>query len=276
MNDNPELRHPAPESSSNQPETRRKRVLRYVLTAAWIANVAVLLAAFWWVYFEPRSLQTMQSFQKPLASVPTLLSFEKIKSIATSRPMVGIVAIAAVTAMITVIAMALGTMMGGRRFRTLRMWLAFTAIFAGWLTFLVAWQDVYWHGQQRRMRPVLRHAETMARFLEMSWPEDDGELTGIGPFLAYPKGKPTTIMPLKWVTIPNTLLRFSTVERTDPNVIGFELTGDEAGAWLEWRGDDHAPEAFKSGLDTRYNVGRYTRLAPHWFLVRYTYAGVGG
>jgi hypothetical protein len=91
----------------------------------------------------------------------------------------------------------------------------------------------------------------------------------VGPYLAYPKGGPTTILPLHWITFPDTSLRFSAIERTADGAIRFQLAGSEAGAWLEWRADDRAPMPFKSGLDMHYNVGRQQRLAPRWFLVRY-------
>jgi hypothetical protein len=100
-------------------------------------------------------------------------------------------------------------------------------------------------------------------------------MPGIGPYLAYPKGGPTLVLPLKWITFPETDLRFSAVERSSDDVIRFELAGNEAGAWLEWRADDRPPQPFKSGLEMHYNVSRHERLAPHWYLVRYRLAPIG-
>jgi hypothetical protein len=94
-------------------------------------------------------------------------------------------------------------------------------------------------------------------------------MPGVGPFLAYPKGDPTTVLPLRQITFPDTALRFAAIERTRDGAIRFELAGDEAGAWLERRAVDRPPGPFKSGLDMNYNVSRTARLAPHWFLVRY-------
>ena len=97
----------------------------------------------------------------------------------------------------------------------------------------------------------------------------------VGPFLAYPKGNPTTVLPLQTITFPNTKLQFSAIERTKDGTIRFELSGKERGAWLEWRADDNAPAAFVGGLETSYNVTRQERLAPRWFLVRYRARAVG-
>jgi hypothetical protein len=134
---------------------------------------------------------------------------------------------------------------------------------------LIAWPEIYWAGQQRRMMSVLAPVEAMARSLEVNWPREDGDLPGIGPYLAYPKGGPTTILPLRWITFPGTSLRFTAIERTNDGAIRFELAGAEAGAWLEWRPRDDSPRSFHSGLETNYYVTRGQRLSPRWYLVRY-------
>jgi hypothetical protein len=97
----------------------------------------------------------------------------------------------------------------------------------------------------------------------------DGDLPEMGPFLAYPSSAPRALLPLDGPTFPETQVPFSAVERTDDDVMRFELSGKEFGAWLEWRRDASEPQSFVGGLETHYDLARFARLAPHWFLVRY-------
>jgi hypothetical protein len=85
----------------------------------------------------------------------------------------------------------------------------------------------------------------------------------------YPSSAPTALLPLSGPVFPSTTMPFSAVERTGDDAMRFELAGSEVGAWLEWRRDSSEPQAFVGGLETHYEVARFARLAPHWFLVRY-------
>ncbi len=163
-----------------------------------------------------------------------------------------------------------GSLFAGRsRFRTTRMWLVFTAVTCGWLGLYVGWPTIYWFGQQQRMKAVVPAAEAMVAALQVGWPGVDSTLPDIGPFLAYPIGAPTALLPLSEAMFPNSGLRFSAVERTGDRVIRFELAGAEAGAWLEWRGDGSDPEAFVGGLDSKYAVAQAAKLRPNgfWFAI---------
>jgi hypothetical protein len=257
-------------------QNRRQRVATTALSAAWLINAALLFAAFAWTYFDGRSLQAMdflripfgfdaEHFESNSSSGGTILTDTSVAS--------AILAAALVSC--TMLAILVGLFLGPPRFRTTRAWLVFMALACGWLGFMAGWPEVYWRGQQRRMKAVLAPAEKIARYLEANWPTDDGDLPGIGPYLAYPKGGPTTLLPLKQIAFPNTTLRFSAIERTNDDALRFELAGSEAGAWLERRPVDDVPVAFLSGLDTNYRVVRKQRLAPRWYLVRYRSAAGG-
>lgn len=251
-----------------------RRLANVGLTFCWTLNVMLLVAAFVWVYRDGRS-RSMIEQAKSLLTFDDASSLRQVFETYGVAPPVWIVFVAALIASVTLAGMFCGLFLGAGPFRSVRMWLVFTAMAAGWLGFVVSWPEVYWHGQRQRMSTLLTPVEALAVKLNTNWPIEDGYMEEVGPFLAYPKGNPTTVLPLQTITFPNTKLQFSAIERTKDGTIRFELSGKERGAWLEWRADDNAPAAFVGGLETSYNVTRQQRLAPRWFLVRYR-ASAGG
>jgi hypothetical protein len=251
-----------------------RRLAHWTLVVAWTVNALLLAAAFAWVYSDGKSRATIElllrktSFDEPVSISGIFDSLRLGLNMFFST-------CAAAIALLTLLVMFGGLFVGGQRFRSTRTWLLFTALVAGWHGFIVSWPEVYWRGQQRRVTPVLAEAEQLARYLDAHWPVEDGELEDVGPFLAYPKGAPTILLPLRWITFPDTSLRFSAVENSIDGTIRFELAGDETGAWLEWRRDEREPTDFSSGLETRYKIGRKQQLAPHWYLVHYDVATIG-
>jgi hypothetical protein len=138
------------------------------------------------------------------------------------------------------------------------------------LTF--AWPQLFSIGQQRRVRALLPAAEIMVANLNAHWPKSDGALPAVGPLMAYPIGEPTLLMPLARAQFPGTNVRFLAVERSaNPReAMRFQLSTDESYSWLEWRSDDSPPESFVGGVNTEYYLQHQERLAPRWFLVRYS------
>jgi hypothetical protein len=124
------------------------------------------------------------------------------------------------------------------------------------------------------MKAALPAADAMVQALRSKWPTADAALPDIGPFLAYPVDAPTALMPLGDARFPKTDVGFSAVERTGDNVLRFELTGAELGAWLEWRGDRSEPRPFVGGLNSEYAMVQSARLSDEWFLVRYRGTGL--
>jgi hypothetical protein len=253
----------------------RRRIPRWTIGAAWIMNVGLLIAAFAWTYFDGRSSHMVDILQEKIGRGAQGFDL-MVPSAQSNARLVTALIVTATVACCTLLTMFVSLFFGPEQFRSMRAWLWFTLLVGGWLGFVVAGPEIYWRGQQRRVAHVLAPVESMAQRLNASWPLDDGDHPDVGPFLAYPKGAPTLVMPLKWITFPKTSLRFSAVERSSDGVVRFELAGSEAGAWLEWRADDRPPRIFKNGLEMYYNVSRYQRLAPHWYLVRYRQVFFGG
>lgn len=250
----------------------RRRVANVIVGACWATNIGLLVAAFDWIYFFGESRETIERLKQAVSiawSTPNA-----IRGPSRLHMGVAVFLISIPVALGACIAMFGSLFVGRSRFRTTRMWLVFTTIVCGWLGLVVSWQTVYWFGQQQRLKPALPAADAMVRELRNGWPTADAALPDIGPFLAYPVKAPTALLPLSDAMFPKTGLRFSAVERTGDDVLRFELTGAELGAWLEWRGDGSEPRSFVGGLDSEYVVVQSARLSAEWFLVRYRAAGL--
>jgi hypothetical protein len=242
--------------------------MRFILASIWAANLALVAAAFVWVYGWGQSRGILELVHR--ASVAGSLDPSFIVR-DPARLESGVTIVEAIAAFVACsLAVMLGSLLlGPLRFRTTRMWLIFTGLACGWLGFVMTWPAVYWIGQQHRSSKLVSAAETTVTALQSHWPTMDGEISEVGPFLAYPASAPAALLPLSGATFPNTSVAFSAVERTGDDAMRFELAGSEVGAWLEWRRDDSAPQPFIGGLQTQYDVERFSRIAPHWFLVRY-------
>jgi hypothetical protein len=242
-----------------------------LLAISWLTNALLLIAGIVFVYGFGQSRDVIGRVQHALMSG----DWRSSGSPNAGNYLLCVVAIvAAIVVSFTLFASFVSLFTGGLRFRSTRMWLVFMALAAGWLALVGGWPEIYWNGQQRRVRPVLAAAELMVSELNADWPTEDGYRPGIGPFQAYPMYSkletPTMLMTLDEARFSGTRIQFSAVERMrNKNVMRFQLAGDEAGGWLEWRGDDSGPESFVGGLDTAYSLERVQRLAPHWYLVRY-------
>jgi hypothetical protein len=250
-----------------------RRVADFLVSMSWAINTVLLAAAFGWIFFfgEAReSIELMVRAMLPAWSTSKTVILDPSRlGIGVS---VGLVAIAFV--LCTSVAMLASLFLGRGRLRTTRTWLIFTAIACGWLGLMVSWPAVYWSGQQRRVAAVLPAAGALVESLHDHWPKMDSYLPELGPFLAYPISTPSALLPLRSATFPKTDISFSAVERTGDGAMRFELSGDETGAWLEWRGNGTQPQSCVGGLDTKYSLTKVARLAPEWFLVRYRADGL--
>jgi hypothetical protein len=248
-----------------------KKLAGSLLAAGLVVNGWLLVAGVGFVYLFGQSRDVVERVQHALATGdwragPSYDAGTYFLCVA--------VIVAAIIAVFTLVVAFISLFVGESRFRSLRMWLVFTALVAGWIGLVSGWPNIYWNGQLRRVRPVLAEAESMLRELNADWPTEDGERPGLGPFQAYPMYSPvetpTMLMLLREGRFAGTAIRFSGIARMrNTKVMRIQLSGDDTGSWLEWRDDDSPPESFIGGLDTDFKLERYQRLAPRWYLVRY-------
>lgn len=156
----------------------------------------------------------------------------------------------------------------GRRRGDLRGILMSAAIIALWCGIISQHSSIAWQGKRIRVSQHVDHLAPIVTALQSQWPNSDGELSGIGPFLAYPPRDPAVLILL---APPDAALHtsFCAVERSAVGSLKFQLSGDDRGDWVEWHPEGQHPSSFVGGLRDRYKLIQSAHLHGHWFLVRY-------
>lgn len=235
-------------TNGSQPASLPVKHRWYFAVFFWVLNLALLVAVVGWIFVDGRSLGKMQSLPGTVSSGAAVVISLILASFA------GIL---------------LGLFQGPTWRRSLKAWLAFTALVSTWCALCVSWQSLYWLGQTVRVRGDLPVYTTLARELRDKWPVKDGKSPTLGPFLAYPLGKPRTLLPIGVANVPGADAPVAAIERSELGALRLQLAGAESGAWLEWHPDDSAPQSFTGGLQTSYELLREAELQPGWYLVRY-------
>ncbi len=168
------------------------------------------------------------------------------------------------------VGIVLGLLYGRTQQRGMRAWLGLTALFAAWLFIGLQWEAIAWTGKSIRLGNYVK--PSLNRFvskLQSEWPQSDGILPELGPFLAYPIQKPSILLLLNEVQLPETDLKITAIEYTEDRSLRFELAGAERGSWLEFRCDSSIPQSFVGGLEQELKLKRFNRVAQNWFVVQY-------
>lgn len=175
----------------------------------------------------------------------------------------------AATAILSGAAILLGLFVGPIRQRGVRSWLVVLTLCGCWLALGTSWPHVAWFGKRFRVAGGISQLERVAAELRSAWPSEDGVLPTIGPFQAYPLGKPLVIVLLSPSDRPLGRVQFTSVERSDEGGLRFRLSGPERGDWLEWHPPCGAPATFQGGLGKYHRLLRYSSIADGWYLARY-------
>jgi hypothetical protein len=237
------------------------------LRALWAVNIIAFFFLAVWVFTDGRfSDAASELWSKP---------FRDGRPGATTFPgpwyvgRVMLLRLAGVLVIASTVGIFFGLFFGAPQHRRVRSWLVFTLLAAAWLTLFATWGELAWRGQMLRLSDRLVGFETIAADLRSDWPDNDGERPHLGPFMAYPIGRPRMLMMLTAPAVPGSSTSFASVERSADGALHFELVGDEPGAWLEWHPTGSAPQSFVGGLQNQYPLERYSTLGNGWFLARY-------
>ena len=260
-----------PTQTSRWQRLRGWLLSRSTVRCYWCVNVAVLLGTLAWILRDGKFAEAVTAFYRHLASlgnensalavVPPLL-----------WPRVDALWLVLVAATLSAIGVVAGLVAGAGVHRGVRAWLAVMLVLAGWLTLITTWPEIAWQGQAWRVRGSIAEFDILAKDLLANWPANDGEFTGLGPFTAYPIGKPHTLMFMGNPPVPGTTLAISTIERGEADDLHFKLADNEAEVWIVRHISGDVPQSFFSGLYGEYIPVRHRQVRRDWFLVQYLYA----
>ena len=156
-----------------------------------------------------------------------------------------------------------------KRSRSIRQWLAITSIVAVWFAFISNHAEVAWQGKRFRFASRMDELELIVAPLRDEWPKQDGNLSPLGPFMAYPFGRPKTLVLLQTPQIGSQSVFVSVIERCQMGAIKLQLSGTDGGDWVEWHPKFSQPKSFVGGLADTHQLCASTSLGRGWFLVRY-------
>lgn len=235
----------------------------------WIVHLVTLLVVVLWAMFDLRFESMVRALPDAFAR-PTTSTQQVIESVGIVRVLTVIV-----TAVLAVSSMAgLHVRHFSRshhaRSRSIASLIAITTVIAVWLGISVNYQSLAWQGQRIRVAVQLRSLEAIAEPLRRNWPKEDDEIAGIGPFMAYPFGQPSTLILLQSPPVSGDGLCIAAVERSPRGAIRFELTGTEHDDWVEWHPPGSYPTSFVGGLKDPHQFVCSTKLRGGWHLVRYS------
>ncbi len=180
-----------------------------------------------------------------------------------------IVALIATSSLIALLAKQITRQGSEPRHRSVRQLLAITTVIAIWASLPHHHGSIAWQGKRVRFAMRVQEFETIAAPLRVNWPKCDGDLTGIGPFMAYPFGQPTTLVLLQAPRVADRSVYLSAIERCITGAIKLQLTGTDGGDWAEWHPPGCHPSSFTGGLADPHELQSATSIGDGWFLVRY-------
>ena len=155
------------------------------------------------------------------------------------------------------------------RSRSVLALLSMVTVSALWCGVVINHSAFAWQGNRFRMVMKVPTLETIAAPLRRDWPREDGNLSGVGPFMAYPFGRPSTLVLLESPSVSGGGLYIAAVERQSDGAILLQLSGTSHDDWAQWHPPSSRPESFVGGLSDPHELESWTYVGQGWYLVRY-------
>lgn len=152
--------------------------------------------------------------------------------------------------------------------RSLAQLLAVVTLAGFWFALATHVDSIAWQGKRARFALRVEGLEHIVAPLREEWPQHDGELPAIGPFMAYPFGRPTTLVLLQAPSVSEQAVYVSAIELQN-GAIKLQLTGTDGGDWAEWHPPQSQPSSFVGGLSDPHKLEYATSIGRGWYLVRY-------
>ena len=153
--------------------------------------------------------------------------------------------------------------------RSIASLLSLTLIVAIWCSLAIHHTSLAWQGKRIRLAVEMQRLESVAELLRQDWPQQDGELPEIGPFMAYPLGRPTTLVLLQAPPVSGDSLWIAAIERRRDGALLLQLSGSHHDDWVQWHPPESRPSSFVGGLCDSHHMQSSAKLGYGWYLVRY-------
>jgi hypothetical protein len=237
--------------------------------ACWIVNALLLIASLIWILSDGLFAQGFWPVQNYFAAFANDKSPVAVPTLTWSRvDALWTIIIVGTFSMAIIVA---GLVAGSGIHRGTRAWLTLMLLVAGWLTLITTWPKFAWQGQIWRIRGSVPEFAALTEKLTTNWPAGDGQTPELGGFMAYPIGKPRTLMLLTMPEVPGSNLSISAIERDNEGAFHFQLAGTDEGVWVVFDKHSDSPKSFFSGLEGEYMPHKSAVLVPGWFLVQYKF-----
>ena len=240
----------------------------------WLVNAAALLLLAGWIVWDARFSATWDHLEFQVGWTQDGSDLDEFANSLAARWKIIALGIMMVVATASLGMLTFGMTMGARGHRQLSSWMVVLSLACCWLGLINGWDELIWSGKRLRIDSHVAAFQPIAESLNQDWPKVDGERDSLGPFMAYPAGKPKTLILLTTPPMVQPGPTFSSVERSDAGGIRFQLSGDERGVWLEWHPTGNQPESFVGGLLEPHHLTRSVSLGDGWFLARYDQAAM--
>ncbi|QDU76588.1 hypothetical protein Pan97_36400 [Bremerella volcania] len=240
----------------------------------WLLNAGVLLLLAGWIVWDARFSATWDHLEFQIGWTQDGSDLDEFANSLTAQWKIFALGIMVAVGMVSLAMLTFGMTMGSRGHRTLSSWMIVLSLACCWLGLINGWDELMWTGKRLRIDSHLAAFQPIAQSLQQDWPRMDGERENIGPFMAYPAGKPKTLLLLTTPPMAQSGPTFSSIERSDAGGIRFQLSGNERGVWLEWHPLGKQPESFVGGLLEPHHLTRMVSLGDGWFLARYDQAAI--
>ena len=177
--------------------------------------------------------------------------------------------VVALASLITLLTATLGRRPQSQNTRSVRSLLAITAMVALWCSLAIHYDVIAWQAKRIRFACRVDELESIVAPLRVDWPTTDGELPTIGPYMAYPFGRPTSLVLLHSPRLASETVYVSAVERGSDGSIKLQLAGVDGGDWAEWHPPQGRPQSFVGGLLDAHELQAVCSIGSGWYLVRY-------
>lgn len=229
------------------------------LTVAWCVQLIVLVASAAWSFFDPLFLSTVNA-------TPSLPEWNSRNVDPIRSLLVFTFPLAALVSLVWIAVQPWRRSASGGR--TIKSMLAVTAVIGLWCGLAVQHRNLAWQGKRVRLASQLDQFRELSETLKDDFPREDGTLSSLGPFMAYPIGRPTVLILLTPPSVSRTGTTVSAIEKLD-NGLAFQLSGIDGGDWVQWHPESQQPTSFVGGLSDIQTMRSSLRLAKNWYLVRY-------